>query len=50
MLCMHVYDEALGDADSGIQAGTLWENVPDDWVCPKCGAAKKYFSEESQFS
>ena len=49
MLCMHVYDEALGDPDSGISPGTLWEDVPEDWVCPKCGAAKGYFEDESRF-
>jgi rubredoxin len=49
MLCMHVYDEALGDPDSGIAPGTLWEDVPDDWRCPKCGAAKEYFEDESRF-
>lgn len=49
MLCMYVFDEALGDPDSGIAPGTLWENIPDDWVCPRCGAAKSYFEDESRF-
>ena len=49
MLCMHVYDEALGDPDSGIPPGTLWEDVPADWCCPKCGAVKEYFEPESRF-
>lgn len=42
-LCGYVYDEELGDPDSGIVPGTKWENVPDDWVCPICGADKNSF-------
>lgn len=38
--CSHVYDEALGDADGGIAAGTRFDDIPDDWICPECGAAK----------
>lgn len=38
--CSHVYDEALGDADSGIAPGTRFEDIPDDWMCPECGAGK----------
>lgn len=38
--CSHVYDEALGDPDSGIARGTLFEDIPDDWICPECGASK----------
>lgn len=38
--CAHVYDEAQGDPDSGIAPGTLYEDIPDDWMCPECGAAK----------
>ncbi len=38
--CSHVYDEALGDADSGIAPGTRFEDIPDDWMCAECGAAK----------
>jgi rubredoxin len=50
MLCMYVFDEAVGDPDSGIAPGTLWEDIPEDWYCPKCGAAKGYFEEESRFA
>jgi rubredoxin len=50
MLCMHVYDESLGDPDSGLPPGTLWEDIPDDWRCPKCGAAKEYFESEARFA
>jgi rubredoxin len=38
--CNHVYDEAQGDPDSGLAPGTRWDDVPADWCCPVCGAAK----------
>ena len=38
--CAHIYDEAQGDPEHGIAPGTLWEDVPDDWYCPECGAGK----------
>lgn len=43
VVCGHVYDEAEGDPDTGIAPGTLWADVPDDWVCPECGATKEDF-------
>jgi rubredoxin len=43
-ICGHIYDEAEGDEDSGIAPGTLWEDVPDDWHCPECGAEKSEYS------
>jgi rubredoxin-NAD+ reductase len=43
MACGYVYDEEKGDPDGGIAPGTRWENVPDDWICPQCGAAKSDF-------
>ena len=42
-LCGYEYDESLGDPDSGITPGTLWINVPEDYVCPLCGAGKESF-------
>ncbi len=45
-LCGYVYDEALGDPDSGIAPGTKWKDVPADWVCPLCGADKASFEAE----
>lgn len=39
--CSHVYDESLGDPDSGIAPGTKFEDIPDDWMCPECGALKE---------
>ncbi|CAA0110621.1 Rubredoxin [Zhongshania aliphaticivorans] len=38
--CSHVYDENLGDPDSGIAPGTRWDDIPDGWMCPECGAEK----------
>lgn len=45
-VCGYVYDEEKGDPDSGIAPGTKWEDVPDSWVCPVCGAAKSEFAEQ----
>ena len=39
--CSHIYDEMLGDPATGIAAGTRFEDLPEDWVCPECGAAKE---------
>ncbi len=44
IVCTHIYDEAKGDPDSGIEAGTRWEDIPEDLVCPECGATKKAFT------
>jgi rubredoxin len=43
-VCDHVYDEAEGDEESGIEPGTLWTDVPEDWRCPVCGVGKEDFS------
>jgi flavin reductase (DIM6/NTAB) family NADH-FMN oxidoreductase RutF/rubredoxin len=45
--CGHVYDPTEGDPDAGIPAGTRFEDLPEDWVCPVCGAAKSEFVKES---
>ena len=41
--CGHVYDPAEGDPDGEIAPGTPFEEIPDSWVCPLCGAAKSDF-------
>lgn len=41
--CSMIYDPIVGDPDSGIVAGTAFEDIPDDWCCPICGASKKLF-------
>ena len=42
-VCGLIYDERLGDADSGLAAGTRWDDIPDDWACPICGVGKADF-------
>ncbi len=41
--CGYIYDPAEGDPDTGIKPGTTFEELPEDWVCPVCGASKKHF-------
>ena len=43
LICGYIYDPAVGDHDNGIAAGTAFEDLPDDWVCPECGAGKDEF-------
>ncbi len=44
IVCGWVYDEAKGDPENGVPAGTPWAAVPDDWLCPDCGVGKEDFS------
>jgi len=46
--CEHVYDEAVGDPRTGIAAGMRFENLPEDWCCPDCGATRDDFRLESE--
>jgi rubredoxin len=41
--CGYIYDEAAGWPADGIAPGTLWADVPDDWICPECGSEKRDF-------
>ncbi len=43
VVCGYIYDEAEGDPDGGLPPGTRFEDIPDDWVCPECGASKEDF-------
>jgi len=43
ILCGFIYDEEQGWPEDGIAPGTRWEAVPEDWICPECGAAKSDF-------
>lgn len=43
IVCGFVYHEAEGRPEEGIPAGTRWEDVPDTWICPDCGATKDDF-------
>ncbi|NOX34689.1 MAG: rubredoxin [Deltaproteobacteria bacterium] len=44
--CGYVYDPDDGDPDNGIDPGTSFEDLPDDWCCPICGAEKDDFEKE----
>jgi rubredoxin len=43
LICDFVYEEAKGIPEEGIAPGTRWEDVPDTWTCPDCGAGKSDF-------
>ena len=45
-VCGYSYDEAAGIPDAGIAPGTKWEDLPETWVCPLCGATKAAFRPE----
>lgn len=45
-VCGYIYDPELGDPDNGITAGTSFEDLPEDWVCPICGVGKDQFVSE----
>ena len=46
VICGYVYDEAVGDPDGGIAAGTKFEDIPAEWVCPVCGVGKDQFEKQ----
>jgi rubredoxin len=46
-ICGYIYDPALGDPENGVASGTAFEDLPDDWVCPVCGADKDQFELEA---
>jgi rubredoxin len=43
--CGYIYDPVQGDPDGDISPGTPFEALPDDWVCPVCGADKDQFEK-----
>ena len=45
-VCGYVYDPAVGDPSNDIAAGTAFENLPEDWVCPECGVSKEFFEKQ----
>jgi len=47
-ICDWVYDEKLGAPDHGIEPETEWEDIPEDWECPKCGAGKGAFNKAEE--
>lgn len=44
-VCGYVYDPAVGDPDNGVDAGTPFEKLPEDWGCPVCGVGKDSFAK-----
>jgi rubredoxin len=47
-VCGYIYDPAVGDPDGGIPPNTPFEDLPEDWVCPVCGAAKSEFEKSTE--
>jgi rubredoxin len=45
IVCGYIYDPAEGDPDNGVDAGTAFADIPEDWLCPVCGAGKDQFEE-----
>ena len=45
-MCSYVYHPEKGQPATGVKSNTAWEDVPDDWRCPICGAGKEHFEEE----
>jgi len=45
LVCGYIYDPAEGDSDGGVNPGTKFEDIPDDWVCPLCGVPKSDFEK-----
>jgi rubredoxin len=43
LACGYIYEQAVGDPDGGVAAGTAWEDIPEDWMCPSCGVIKSDF-------
>jgi rubredoxin len=46
LTCGYVYDPSVGDSNAGIPAGTSFENLPSDWICPVCEEGKEVFEKE----
>ena len=47
-VCGYIYDPAAGDPDNGVQPGTAFGDIPEDWVCPLCGGGKGQFVETDE--
>ena len=43
IVCGYIYDEAEGCEEEAVPPGTLWEDVPEDFMCPECGVGKEDF-------
>ena len=47
-ICGFIYDEAKGIPEAGIAPGTVWGDLPEDWICPLCGASKSEFEKQGE--
>jgi rubredoxin len=45
LVCGYIYDPGEGDPGGGIEPGTPFEDLPDDWLCPDCGVGKDLFEK-----
>ena len=45
LVCAYIYDPEEGDPDQGIEPGTPFEELPEDWVCPDCGVGRDMFEK-----
>ena len=45
IVCGYIYDPVKGDPANNVAAGTKFEDIPDTWVCPECGAGKDMFEK-----
>ena len=45
-VCGYVYNPVMGDRSNGVAAGTSFDKIPENWVCPVCGKNKNNFSQE----
>ncbi len=50
LLCGYIYDPEVGDPTQGIAPGTAFEDLPDDWECPDCGASKDEFEKMAELT
>ncbi len=48
MVCGYIYDPEKGDPDNGVKPGTTFDKLPEDWVCPICGALKDQFEKVTE--
>jgi len=46
VICGYIYNPEKGDPEGNIPAGTSFEDLPDNWICPVCGAGKEEFTKE----
>ncbi len=45
-VCGWIYDPEIGDPDNGVPPGVAFDDLPEEWVCPECGAGKEDFSPQ----